>query len=245
MAEEIASKRLLNRITDVMKVLTEASKGMDNSRAAERMGQRLFSADGKVPKPKVDEGSEDRVLATALQTLSALEAARDFSTQCSNIIRMRSVSLVVRADWCRSLAWHYGYILRERSRSMLDALKDHFEASGQNWSEIVAHIDDFARDFKKRTDPTFTDRGRHVHIEEVEDPLVAQVHILGMLAKGEEMQVFVDLHKRQSRKVPAHVQAQVSAALNEVASEVELLLDKTEPLWNAVFDTIAPRKVAA
>lgn len=187
-----ASRRLLESVVQIVRRMKP------DEVMHERMGEALFSEEGAVPNdahPTRDEW----IMMSALQMLNAISAAQEFSEKCGAILRMRSVSNNDRADWCRNLAWHYGYVLRERAQTFVNNLRTYLTPIGKEHA-VQALLSEHNRDFTKRTNPHLSDRGKHVHNFEVDDPLVAQVRLLELLSTHGSMPQTGALHEAARRE---------------------------------------------
>ncbi len=216
---------------------------------SERMGRALLSEDGTIPNdgaiPNNALPSRDkRIMMSALQVLNALNVAQEFPGKCDAILRMRSVNNDDRADWCRSLAWHYGYVLRERARTFINNLRAYFIPLGKEHA-IQTWLSRHNSDFKKRTDPHLSDRGKHVHNFEVDDPLVAQVRLLEIMSASGLMPQLAPLVKLRARRVQQHVKQQVAAHLDPIVLKVEQLIGESKSVWSVVFETMEENSKAA
>lgn len=235
--KQLASERLLEAVVQIVRRMKP------DEVMHERMGQALFSDDGAVrndARPTRDEW----IMMSALQLLNALSTARDFKTKCEAILRMKSVSNDDRADWCRSLAWHYGYVLRERARTFVNNLKTYLTPLGKEHT-VQTFLCGQASDFTKKTGPHLLDRGKHTHNFEVDDPLVAQVRMFELLSTHGEMQQLKPLMKQRAAKMRQHVKHQVAAQIDVIVAEVEKLVADSERIWSIVFETIEKGSEAA
>jgi hypothetical protein len=171
-----------------------------------------------------------------LDLLNAYFSVETFYLNNAALFQGKDITNVVKADWCRSLGWHYGYMLRERTLTFLNMLRGRFDAAG------AAALSDLARRFKKATDAQFTERGRHVHNESEDDPLARQLGTLESFAGEHEL--IGRIFRARQRRVRKLIRDRVRNEGEKIqAASVDVIM-QSEKFWTKLYAEIAQDAVS-
>jgi hypothetical protein len=175
--------------TDVMSQLLECVVAIMTSRfetgsiERESFMDDLLSSEGVVQrKPHGKRTSEERFMFSSLELLGAHDALRKMPDLRKKVMAMRYEELSDRLFLAQSLSWDRIYVLRERFRRFVDAVR---RSDGLNGAKLHA-IEDTMRQYKKDTDALVRLRGQHVHTADFHHPLVRQLGTLELLERAPE-----------------------------------------------------------
>jgi hypothetical protein len=117
------------------------------------------------------------LMKASLDVFAARINLSAFPKRWPRLVRWRGMSLDDKFELIRAVEWHYGYVFRERVRMLLNEVLRHVPKE----SVLADNIQTAIKDFKKRTDPSFTARGKHIHNFPLHDPLASQATTLELL----------------------------------------------------------------
>lgn len=236
--EAMPTYRLLMGLQGVVKASWDAA---DKEALAkdDEIVDRLFSDEG-YRHPNYDQAApQTNALAAGFQLLGAYHNAESFSEHCATLFHVKGATNAVKADWCRSLGWHYTYVLRERCLAFISTIRKYLGEDPRllGWKD---QLNDCARTFKKKTDRQLTDRGKHVHNYTVDDPFAEQIGLIELLTHDpESREAWQTILKWRQRTVRKTIRERARADVDSMKEHANGLIVGSEPVWSAIYAMMA------